>query len=91
MTCVSRIATVRAWLEVRLRERGHDPARAAEILGDSTFVSAGATIHVDFREPPEPRALSFVFSGDEIHDVLGFDDPALRPPAAGEPRSRVSV
>ncbi|HEY5197379.1 MAG TPA: hypothetical protein VIJ51_10180 [Solirubrobacteraceae bacterium] len=40
---------------------------------------------------PSPGALSFVFSGDETHDVLGFDDPALRPPAAGEARSRVSV
>lgn len=91
MSCVSRIATATAWLEARLRERGHDAARTAEILGDSTFISAGATIYVDFHEPPDPRALTFVFAGGEIRDVFGFDEPRPPQPAPGDPRSRVSV
>jgi hypothetical protein len=94
MSCVSRIATARAWLEARLGERGYDPARTEEILGDSTFVSAGATIYVDFREPPGPRALTFEFSGGAIRGVLGLDDDdphAAELPAPGEPRSRASV
>ncbi|HEX3874885.1 MAG TPA: hypothetical protein VHW26_12110 [Solirubrobacteraceae bacterium] len=91
MTCVSRIATVRAWLEARLLERETDPARAAEILDDSTFVSAGATIYVDFREPPEARAVTFEFAGPTIRRVSGLDDtpPASGAPASGDPGSRV--
>jgi len=89
MSCVSRIATVTAWLDARLAERGYDAARAAEILADSTFVSAGTTIYVDFHEPPEARPLSFVFAGGEISHVSGFTDPGA--PTPGEPRSRASV
>jgi hypothetical protein len=93
MTCVSRIATARAWLEPALRDRGHDAATARRILDESTFVSAGATIYVDLHEPPQPLALSFRFDGGTIREVSGLD---ARPPARptqspGEPRSPVSV
>jgi hypothetical protein len=94
MTCVSRIATVRAWLEARLLENGTGPDRTAEILDDSTFVSAGATIYVDFRDPSDPRALTFQFAGGEIRTVFGLGDDARSDETStpGEPpRSRVSV
>ena len=91
MSCVSRIATVRAWLEAHLGEHGYDRERAAKILGDSTFVSAGATIYVDFREPPEPRALTFEFSGGSIRAVHGLDDDGAKLPTPGVSRSRASA
>jgi len=93
MTCTSRIATVRAWLQARLLDRGHSRERAAEILAASTIASAGAAIYVDFCEPPEPRALTFEFRGETIIRVFGLDDaPAdVAAPTPGESRSRVSV
>jgi hypothetical protein len=93
MSCVTRIATVRAWLEAHLDERGHDPEQTAEILDASTFVSAGATIYVDFREPPRPRALTFQFAGGQIRNVFGLEDggPATADPSPGERGSRVTA
>jgi hypothetical protein len=93
MTCTSRIATVRAWLIARLLDRGYDRAQAGEILAASTIASAGTSIHVDFHEPPEARALTFQFRGDEIRRIFGFDDvptdAAVQMPA--EPRAAVSA
>jgi hypothetical protein len=93
MTCTSRIATVTTWLTARLLDGGYDRDQAAEILDASTIASAGASIHVDFHEPPEPRALTFQFRGDEIRRIFGFDGgPAeVAPPRPAEPHSAVSV
>ncbi len=93
MTCTSRIATVTAWLTARLVDRGHTPERADEILEASTIASAGRSIHVDFHEPPDPRALTFAFRGDEILEVFGLDDEPgdLGAPDPGESRSRATA
>jgi hypothetical protein len=93
MTCTSRIATVTTWLTARLLDGGYDRDQAAEILDASTIASAGASIHVDFHEPPEPRALTFQFRGDEIRRILGFDDGPtdVAAPATAEARSAVSA
>jgi hypothetical protein len=80
MTCTSRTETVRLWLENRLLDRGYGPAQTAEILDASTIVSAGASIYVDFHEPPAPRALTFEFRAEEIRRIAGFDDDADRTP-----------
>jgi hypothetical protein len=74
MTCTSRTATVRAWLIARLLDRGYNDRQAAEILDASAIVSAGSSIYVDFHEPPEPRALTFQFRGEQIRRIVGFDD-----------------
>ena len=93
MTCTSRIATVTAWLTARLLDRGYAPEQADEILEASTIASAGTSIYVDFHEPPDARALTFGFRGDEIVGVLGLDDEPEDPaaPKPGTSRSRATV